>query len=207
MTTALNLPWRVLLVAVFSITLFAQEPEQRPPNPPGQRPHLRTPGGPQQPFPASGQPMRNSPQTLPALDKLTVSAADAGGFVTVTGGPGAVPGGATVFVLSLQSGARAQTTADELGKFSARLVAPNGSTLVINHATGSSGRGWMEAGPALVLTANPRPRGGGQEIRFATAGAGGGSYWMADGVQNNAKYQPGETIEFTIQFTAPRHFC
>lgn len=154
------------------------------------------------PFAPGGEPRRASPQTLSELDKLTVSPADQDGFVTVTGAAGAVPGAAAVFVLSLQTGARARTTADASGKFTVRIAAPDGSALVINHANDRA-RDWREGGPALVLTANPKPRGSEKEIRFATAGPGGGSYWMAEGVQNGAQYQPGDMIEFTIHFTAP----
>ena len=146
MKTAMNLLWRALLCTAVLTPLLGQQPGQRPFNATEQRQPPHGPGEPgRAPFAPGGEPMRVTPQTLPELDKLAVSPADKDGFVTVSGAAGAVPGGAVVFVLSLQTGARVQTTADVAGKFSARIAAPDGSALVINHA-GERARDWREGG-------------------------------------------------------------
>ena len=187
------------LAAALLTPLLAQEQGRRPFGPAEER--VRPFRGPGEPGMTPFAP-RMAPQTLPELDKLRVSSADQDDFVAVTGAAGAVPPGAEVFVLSLQTGARTRTTADEHGKFSARIVAPDGSTLVINHAN-ERARDWREGGPALVLTANPKPLSSENEVHFATAGAGVSSYWIAEGVQNGVRYQAGDTIEFVVHFTAP----
>ncbi len=202
--------------------LAGQEPGFPPPGFPGPFP----PGGPNKgPFggPGQGPPFPGAAAgmgPLPRLEKIAFSKADADTLVTVTGQPEAVPPHVTVVILSLQTGAMARTTADARGAFRARVVAPDGSTLVINYGhpglqnrpDGSPNPGfqnWLENSSALMLTVNPRPPlsppfqggAGGVEVPFTSAGGLGMGYWIAEGVQKGTNFKPGDTIEYLLTFS------
>lgn len=142
--------------------------------------------------------------TLPVLDKITFSKADADGLVKVTGRAGAVPARARVFVLSLQTGTITSTPAEADGAFQARIPVPDGSTLVINHAR-SEARNWLEGSPAVQITVNPRKTTSDQEIRFTTAGGlPPNGYWIAAGSRTGSIFQPGDLLQYTLDFwTSP----
>ncbi len=147
---------------------------------------------------------------LPSLEKIAFSKADADHQVTVTGQPEAVPPNTTVVILSLQTGAMVRTTADARGAFRARVVAPDGYTLVINHGhpglqnrrdgSPEPGLPWREGSPALMMTVNPR-KPSDQEVPFTAAGGLGMGYWIAEGVQKGTDFKPGDTLEYVLTFS------
>ena len=147
--------------------------------------------------PPEGQPL----YTTPDLNKIAFSEVDSDHMVTVTGAPGAVPGTYTVFLQSLHTGQSIKTTSSSDGSFQAQVLAPDGSTVVISYGDERADR-WQQGSPALEITTNPITPLSPTEVPFTTSAPDqfGTGYWVAEGVQNGWRFQPGQTIEYVIDF-------
>jgi len=77
-----------------------------------------------------------APDPLPGVEPpdatlISLGTPDADGFLSVTGGPGAVTSFAAVFIAHMNSGRWTSTVAGEDGSFSATAYGPPGSTLIV----------------------------------------------------------------------------
>ncbi|NLS77224.1 MAG: hypothetical protein GXY76_08200 [Chloroflexi bacterium] len=127
-----------------------------------------------------------------------VGGADADGFAPVVGQAGAVPAGATVYALNLETLDFATATATAEGSFQARLFAPPGATVQVNWGYPgalpifeSIG---LEGSPALLLSA-PLP----SPTAYAVGGRLGDGHWVARGEGFPAEAAPGDVLTATLQ--------
>jgi uncharacterized protein (TIGR03437 family) len=150
----------------------------------------------------------------PRASLIQVSSPNAAGEVTVTGRPGAVPGGHLVIPITLETGHLAYTWAAADGSFSISLFAPAGTAILVkagsfppetrvveDYLQIGHVAGLLQGRPGTILhTAAPPTSGAG--IAFATAGPAGVApgnkpalpSWTFAGTINTQALQPGDTL-------------
>jgi hypothetical protein len=138
----------------------------------------------------------------PSVSLISLTTPTVNGTTVVTGSPGAVPDGALVSVVTMNTGHLAQSRASADGSFSVATFAPAGTNVMIKVDTTG-----VTAAPALnfaplpgTILRVPDPTSGTSAIAFAGAGALRAGdpptlpAWTFSGTVNSASYLAGDGI-------------
>ena len=160
----------------------------------------------------SGQPIPIHNYAPPLAQRIHVGAADDAGMATVSADAGAVPGLFTVLLANLDTSLWTTTLAEADGRFSARLFAPPGSTLMVKYVRDPLWLGSFahELTPLpTTLVRVPLPAGtqdASGATRFATAGRcllppnkSDARWWLSGQLTTprDLNVRPGETVRIS----------
>lgn len=145
--------------------------------------------------------VRPLPETPPAVERIRVQGVDGRGEAAIIGAAGAVPAGATVYLVNVETLDWVCTVADGQGGFAASLFAPEGSTLQINYGyPGALSRFesiGLEGSPAILISV-PLPPTAPGELSFAVGERLVNGHWVARGSLPAHPCQPGEMLPITM---------
>jgi len=145
--------------------------------------------------------VRPLPQTPPEVDRIRVQDVNGRGEAIIVGAAGAVPAGATVYLVNVETLDWVSVVADAQGGFAALLFAPEGSTVQVNYGyAGALSRFesiGLEGSPAILITV-PLQAAMPGKLPFAVGERLANGHWLARGFLPARACQPGEMVPITM---------
>ncbi len=144
--------------------------------------------------------VRPLPETPPAVERIHVQDVDSRGEAAIVGAAGAVPAGATVDLVNVETLDWVCTVADEYGGFAASLFAPEGSVQINYGYAGALSRFesiGLEGSPAILISV-PLQAATPGVLPFAVGERLANGHWVARGSLPARACQPGEVVPITM---------